>query len=290
MDARLRLGLSMPWLLMGCALEAGAGGEPTPSSTALPVDDADCGGPLIFGHRGTRSVAPENTLEAFKWALDHGAEGVEIDVQRSLDGHPVALHDPTLERTSGGASTARADTLSLDELRALDVGAWFGADHAGARIPALSEVFAALEDRGGLYLLDVKDGQIAEALVEAVEAHGAAPRTLFAAADLAILERLHELAPHVPALYFMDDMSELDDLDLPSIAYLRVPRERERERALAERIAAADFGVVVGGSQLQWHDEGGPLTELAISDDVRRAVDRRRALRPAECHPVLTRF
>ena len=50
--------------------------------------------PLVLGHRGYRSLAPENTLPAFLAALEHGADGVEFDVQKEPGGAYVVVHDP----------------------------------------------------------------------------------------------------------------------------------------------------------------------------------------------------
>jgi glycerophosphoryl diester phosphodiesterase len=57
--------------------------------------------PLVLGHRGYRSLAPENTLPAFLAALQHGADGVEFDVQKEPSGAYVVVHDPP-----GGDGTA----------------------------------------------------------------------------------------------------------------------------------------------------------------------------------------
>jgi glycerophosphoryl diester phosphodiesterase len=50
--------------------------------------------PLVLGHRGYRSLAPENTLPAFLAALEHGADGVEFDVQKEPSGTYVVIHNP----------------------------------------------------------------------------------------------------------------------------------------------------------------------------------------------------
>jgi len=84
-----------------------------------------------FGHRGARSLAPENTLAAIEKAWNIGTDGVEIDVQVSADGQLVIHHDQTLARTTNVAECFpdRAEepitTFQLDELRSLDAGSWF---------------------------------------------------------------------------------------------------------------------------------------------------------------------
>ena len=76
-------------------------------------------GPVV--HRGG---APENTLRALRLAKSRGASGVEVDLAFTKDGHPVFLHDHTVDRTSNGRG--RVDHLTLEQLRELDFGAKFG--------------------------------------------------------------------------------------------------------------------------------------------------------------------
>jgi glycerophosphoryl diester phosphodiesterase len=91
--------------------------------------------PLVLGHRGYSARFPENTLRAFRAALDAGADGVECDLHRSADGRYVVIHDPSTLRTAGAGGPV-AD-MHLDELRRLDVG-------GGERIPELAELLTAL--------------------------------------------------------------------------------------------------------------------------------------------------
>ena len=75
--------------------------------------------PLIYGHRGASADAPENTMRAFALAADQQADGVELDVQLSRDGHLVVFHDETLERVTGESGMVCDNTL--DELRRLPI-------------------------------------------------------------------------------------------------------------------------------------------------------------------------
>ncbi len=104
---------------------------------------------LIFGHRGASAHAPENTLSAFRLAADVGAHGIELDVQRTVDGHLIIHHDRTLERTTG--EQGRVDAWNFADLRALDVGCWFDDRYCGERMPTPEEV---VEDVGDHLLLN----------------------------------------------------------------------------------------------------------------------------------------
>lgn len=90
-------------------------------------------------HRGYSSLAPENTIAAFKLAMEQEqVSWIELDVQLSRDGVPVVIHDFRLERTTNGSGNVRDHTLA--ELKKLDAGSWKSKKYAGERIPTLTEV------------------------------------------------------------------------------------------------------------------------------------------------------
>ena len=101
--------------------------------------------PFTFAHRGASAHAPENTLSAFQLALTQNADGIELDVKLSSDGHVVVLHDPTLDRTTG--TKGRVKDMSLADLRALDAGSFFSETFKGEKIPTLEEVFETMGKR-----------------------------------------------------------------------------------------------------------------------------------------------
>jgi len=76
-----------------------------------------------IAHRGASGHAPENTLAAFRRAVELGARFIETDLQITRDARVVAIHDTTLDRTTNGKGQVHLRTL--DEIRALDAGAWF---------------------------------------------------------------------------------------------------------------------------------------------------------------------
>lgn len=104
--------------------------------------------PWILGHRGASGLAPENTLEAFRHAVEQGADGIEYDVQMSRDGHAVVFHDTTLERTTRADGPLGA--RDLDVLEHLVAGRWRGAD---CRIPRLASVVDRVP---GIHDLEIK--------------------------------------------------------------------------------------------------------------------------------------
>lgn len=112
---------------------------------------------LGVAHRGASREAPENTLAAFRRALEAGAAAVECDVHRTRDGRLVVIHDSTVERTTDGRGPVAAFTF--DALRRLDAGRWFAEAFAGEPVPALEEVLDLVRGRVPL-LLEIKNGPV----------------------------------------------------------------------------------------------------------------------------------
>lgn len=108
-------------------------------------------------HHGESHDAPENTLPAYKMAVDRGF-GFECDIYLSKDGRVFTFHDRTLARTSGGANTNTCNNATWDEVSRLDVGSWGkwkGSKFAGTRPALFEEVLELVRDDRWLYV-DVK--------------------------------------------------------------------------------------------------------------------------------------
>jgi glycerophosphoryl diester phosphodiesterase len=103
----------------------------------------------IYGHRGDAGNYPENTILAFKKALEHGVEGIELDVHLTKDNEVVVIHDVTLDRTTTG--TGFVNDYTLAELQEFSAGAKFAdkekyeASWDLEKIPTLAEVLELLK-------------------------------------------------------------------------------------------------------------------------------------------------
>ena len=101
--------------------------------------------PIVIAHRGLDETYPENTIIAFKAALEKGM-AIEIDVRGTKDEELVVVHDDTVDRTTDGSGSVA--NMTLAELKALDAGSWWDAKFAGERIPTLMETFDAVQQYG----------------------------------------------------------------------------------------------------------------------------------------------
>lgn len=168
-----------------------------PTSWDFPPGMRRC--PLIIAHRGDQANAPENTLPAFRRAYESGADGIELDVRLTRDGHLVVFHDRGLKRL--GRRRGLVTNTTLDEMRELDVGAWFGPEYRGERPPTLDEVFELLPSD---YLINVEmkaviDGMrtIAHKVAEVVRRHQRWGSTLIASFNPISLWELRKVEPRL---------------------------------------------------------------------------------------------
>lgn len=161
-------------------------------------------GPLVLGHRGASAEAPENTLAAFRLAMEQGADGFELDVWRCGTGEVVVAHDESTLRVSG--VDFRVPGASLADLRSLDVGAWKGDAFRGERMPLLEEVLAALP--GAVVNVELKsrggDVRLAGAAARVVARAGAGGRVIVSSFDWSLLVAFRIAAPGVPVGLLFD--------------------------------------------------------------------------------------
>lgn len=99
-------------------------------------------GKWVIAHRGASGLYPENTIPAFRAAVDMGADCIEMDVQPTSDRVLVIFHDATLERITG--LPHRLTDLSWKDVQELDVGQWKGETWQGTRMPTLEEALASV--------------------------------------------------------------------------------------------------------------------------------------------------
>lgn len=114
---------------------------------------------LKIAHRGARGYEPENTLQAFQKAIEMKADGIELDVHLSSDGHLIVIHDETIDRTTNGKGFV--NNLSLQELKDFRI-------ENKHQIPTLSEVLD-LVDQQCFINIELKGIGTADAVVTLIE-------------------------------------------------------------------------------------------------------------------------
>ena len=147
------------------------------------------------GHRGS-GAAPENSLTAIRQAIAAGADYAEIDVQRTVDGAVVVLHDGDLMRLGG--DPRKVGDITLAELKTVDIGTLKDAAFAGEHVPTLQEVID--EARGKLKLnIELKynrpDSLLVPEVLRIVRENGLVDQSTITSLDYGALEDVERRAP-----------------------------------------------------------------------------------------------
>lgn len=165
--------------------------------------------PQWIAHRGAGTLAPENTLAAFRLGAQHGYTGFECDVKLSADGVPFLLHDATLERTTSGHGVA--GDLSWAQLAQLDAGSWHGPRFAGEPLPTLQGLADYLLANGFTVNLELKPtpghaARTGAAVAAAVLRlwHGQRSQPLLSSFEPDALRAARATAPHARCALLLD--------------------------------------------------------------------------------------
>ena len=199
---------------------------------------------LIFGHRGAQAYAPMNTLPAFERAVEQKADGIELDVHLSKDRHPVVIHDFTVDATTDGSGNV--DVMTLAELQALDAGAWFDAEFAGTRIPALQQVFEAMPPDLAINI-EIKaatDG-IEQVVYDCIRQFNRVEQVIVSSFNPMILQNFRKLTPDVAIgfLYHPDLPQEFTQLMMNLPHEARHPHHRVIDAIYVEQAKSRGYRI-----------------------------------------------
>ena len=194
---------------------------------SLPQDDAllaAVGGvtPLVTYHRGDCSIAPENTMPAFRSAILKKGDRIELDVQMTKDGVAVVTHDTNLRRCTG--KNAKVYDLTFAEIEQLDAGSWFSTRFAGTRIPSLEEVLQLCQGKIDLNV-EIKPSAATPTLeaetVRLLREYSFEGHCVITSQSYETLHKVKELAPDIPTGYILalgvGNYYDLPDADFFSV-------------------------------------------------------------------------
>ncbi len=173
----------------------------------------------IISHRGASGYAPENTLKAFKLAVEMGSRDFEFDVHQTRDGVLVVHHDFSLKETSG--RDLKIAGLEYSELKKVNVAAYFKADTAFQRVPRLEEVIDIIGPGSRWLNFEVKNDNnlypgIEEKLLAFLRSKpGLFEKAMVSSFDYGTLKRFRELSPELKLAYLGHNLRAV--LLLPAI-------------------------------------------------------------------------
>lgn len=189
--------------------------------------------PAIIAHRAGAGHAPENTLAALEIAVRQKADSAEIDVQRTLDGTVVVVHDQDLMKLA--RDPRRIGQTTYQDLSQVDIGSLFHPDFKRERIARLSDFLSAAAGKIKL-LIELKyygeDNLLAGETLELVAQAGMEKEVQIMSLELKAVRQIQHLAPQIAAGYvFAAGLGNLARLD---VGFLAVPTGQATSRLMKE--------------------------------------------------------
>lgn len=169
--------------------------------------------PLVIGHRGMPSRAPENTVEGSLLAYQSGADVIELDIYLTTDGRIVVMHDATTARTTNGTLTVEESTLA--QIKALTILDSTG-NYPGLKVPTLDEYFDAFENLDVQIFIEIKSSkpEIVPVLAELVESYGIGDQISIIAFTTAQIERVRVEMPTISVGYLNTTLANTSNLTM----------------------------------------------------------------------------
>ena len=209
---------------------------------------------MIFGHRGLSSLAPENTMAAFRCAVDHQVTWVEADVDVIADGTVIICHDSTLDRTTN--RTGRYDDLTAADLAGIDAGGWFSPRFVGEPLPALSDLIDLMNDSGLNANIEIKPNEtgkeatlrLIDGVITQLERLRPGAQVIVSSFNHVLLHLFKQRAPKVPVGCLYESHTLSDDwrstLEIVGADYIH-PEESGLTRQRVQAFRRAGYGVNV---------------------------------------------
>ena len=151
----------------------------------------------VVAHRGAAGRAPENTLASIRAAVADGTDWVEIDVQETVDGEVVVVHDSDFMKLAGVSLKVWNGTLG--QVQDVDVGGWFGPSFAGERVPTLEAVLEEIKSSHAQLVIELKyyghDQDLERRVIDLVERNGMADRVAIMSLKYPGIQKVRILRP-----------------------------------------------------------------------------------------------
>ena len=248
----------------------------------------------VHGHRGARSVRPENTMPAFRYAIEAGVDVIELDLAVSRDGVLVVSHDPHVNhvicRGANGKPVEPAPalySLTLAQIRQFDCGSVRNPGYPkqqpvpGTRIPSLDEVLALARENPRLrfnietkILPEWKDltpppDEFARMVVDAIRRHKLEKRVILQSFDFRTLRAARQLMPDLPTAALFSKGEDFVAMAREAGAQIASPEKKlvTPERVRAAHAAGLQVVAWTANTEAEWEQLTAAGVDAIISDD-----------------------
>ncbi|PGK33939.1 glycerophosphodiester phosphodiesterase [Bacillus anthracis] len=165
-----------------------------------------------IAHRGASAYAPEHTIQAYTLGQQLKGDYIEIDLQMTKDGHLVAMHDETVNRTTNGAGIVKEHTL--EEIKQLNAGSFFNEkyptlakkEYEKAKVPTLEEIIEMFGHHANYYIETKSPDEypgMEEKLVEIINHYEMQDKVIIQSFSKESLQKIHSLDVNIPLVQLL---------------------------------------------------------------------------------------
>ncbi len=224
------------------------------------------GNTYVIAHRGEHNGIPENSLAAYRKAIDLGCDFVEIDVRTTKDGEFVSVHNPTVDAYVIGKTGKVAD-FTLSQLRAMDIGIKLGEKWRNTKIPTFEEILALCQGKTGIYL-DLKEAD-PKALIPFIKKYSM-EKAIVWYLSASSHNKLMAIKTNCPECLIMPDPGNKKNIKKVYKGYAPKYMASDMDnisRSFVKQLHAKEVRVFVddnGSEPKKWHQEWQKLLDLGV--------------------------
>ncbi|PHB20447.1 glycerophosphodiester phosphodiesterase [Bacillus toyonensis] len=178
-----------------------------------------------IAHRGASAYAPEHTIAAYKLGQQLKGDYIEIDLQMTKDGHLLAMHDETVNRTTNGKGLVKEHTL--EEMKQLNVGSFFNEKYPNfakkefenAKVPTLKEIIEMFGHNANYYIETKSPDEypgMEEKLLEIIKYYQISDKVIIQSFSEESLQKIHSLHANIPLVQLLSYQKsvQLNELEI----------------------------------------------------------------------------
>ena len=166
---------------------------------------------IVYAHRGASSYAPENTISSFLLGIELGANGIELDLQKTKDNKIVIFHDDTIDKKSNG--TGKIEDYTYDQLYQMDFGSWFDSKYKGEHIVLFEDFAKEFLNKNLTFAIELKSFGIEEQVLKIINKYKRHDLIYISSFDYAILKKVRELDDKIKISWLVNDSIHQENIN-----------------------------------------------------------------------------
>lgn len=158
---------------------------------------------INYAHRGASEYAPENTMSAFDMALQLGANGIELDLQRTRDGKIVIFHDNKIDNKSN--KKGKISDYTYQELLDFDFGSWFSLKYKGEKIVLFEDFAKKFLSKSLTFAIELKDEGIEKETFDVIKKYATHNNIYISSFDYKALENMRKIDSNIKLAWLIKE-------------------------------------------------------------------------------------